>query len=69
MSLSYFWSFNIHILGHHAFERQIFKYERFTQSRQNWVYEGKNESQVQEKWSLVKQLSLGEENRLFLHAL
>ena len=28
MSLSYFWSFNIHILGRRAFERQIFKPER-----------------------------------------
>lgn len=29
MSPSYFWSFNIHILGHRAFERQVFKYKSF----------------------------------------
>lgn len=47
MSLSYFWSFNIHILGHRGFERQLFKQEKFLQSRWNWFYK-KKKSQVQE---------------------
>ena len=69
MSLSYFWWLNIHILGHRAVERQMFKYERFTQSRENRGLRKKEKIRCKRKQSLVKGLALGGENKMFLHAL